>query len=76
MINVDPSKILDKKMNRKQFLRNVGIGAIAFTGFAAALRAVSQSSSAPASTAPVGHRANAKATAYGGSVYGGKPRVS
>lgn len=61
-------------MNRKQFLRNVGIGAIAFTGFAAALRAVSQSSSAPVTS--VGHHADAKAAVYGGSVYGGKPRVS
>lgn len=76
MVNVDPSKILDKKMNRKQFLRTIGIGAIAFTGFAAALRAISQSSSAPIPAVSVGHRLDVKVAAYGGSVYGGKPRAS
>lgn len=75
MTRADPSNILDKKMNRKQFLRTVGIGAIAFSGVAAALRAVGQSTSVP-SVVSAGHASRAKVAAYGGSVYGGKPRAS
>lgn len=76
MMNADPSKILDKKMSRKQFLRIVGVGAIAFTGVSAALRAINHSSSLVTPTVPVGRRSGASAATYGGSVYGGKPRVS
>lgn len=72
MLSVDASKILDKEMNRKQFLRNVGIGIVAFTGITAVLRAVSQLPS-DAPRAAVG---SATAAGYGSSVYGGeKPRA-
>jgi hypothetical protein len=72
MLNIDTSKLLDKPMDRKQFLRNVGVGVIAFTGFTAALRAISQ---IPGST-DMPHQAGGAVanhmTSYGGSVYGGK----
>lgn len=72
MLNIDTSKILDKEMNRKQFLRNIGIGVIAFTGLAAAIRAISQTSpSATTRQEPVAANV-AGSTAYGSSVYGGK----
>jgi hypothetical protein len=72
MLNIDTSKILDQQMNRKQFLRNVGVGVVAMTGVAAALKAITQ---VPANTnvlqQQVGGRADSAAMAYGGSAYGG-----
>jgi hypothetical protein len=73
MLNIDTSKILDQQMNRKQFLRNVGVGVVAMTGVAAALKALSQM---PANTnvlhKQVGNNADATVLTYGGSAYGGK----
>lgn len=77
MLTIDTSKILDKPMNRKQFLRNVGVGVIALTGITAALRAISQAPVAPEVSRQTDSSAAMRtASAYGGSVYGGiKPRV-
>lgn len=73
MLNIDTSKILDQQMNRKQFLRNVGIGVVALTGITAALRAIGQMpASSDITHQPVNGQAAASASAYGGSVYGGK----
>jgi hypothetical protein len=73
MLNIDTSKILDQQMNRKQFLRNVGIGVVALTGITAALRAIGQM---PAATdgphRQVSNHEASSVSAYGGSVYGGK----
>lgn len=73
MLNIDTSKILDQKMNRKQFLRNVGIGVVALSGITAALRAIGQM---PDVTDGLHKQATRDVTsnvsAYGGSVYGGK----
>lgn len=74
MLNVDASKILDKEMNRKQFLRNVGVGVIALTGITAALRAFSQQ--APSATSDKAQSTHQATAGYGNSVYGGvKPRA-
>lgn len=76
MLNIDTSKLLDKPMNRKQFLRNAGIGIVALTGLSAAIRAIGQANIADTSTQSGGQVASsASAYGYGGSVYGGvKPR--
>jgi hypothetical protein len=72
MLNIDTSEIMNKEMNRKQFLRNVGIGLVAFTGLAAALRAVGQLPAASDESQDMPHGAAARsASSYGGSVYGG-----
>lgn len=76
MLTIDTSKILDKPMNRKQFLRNVGIGVVAFTGVTAAIRAISQSPVLSDAERQANSVAASSASAYGGSVYGGvKPRA-
>lgn len=76
MLNVDTTKVMDKEMNRKQFLRNVGIGIIALTGITAALRAISQSPSYIEASQKQSSRSKSVVSGYGGSVYGGsKPRT-
>ncbi len=73
MINIDASKVLDQQMNRKQFLRNVGVGVVALTGLGAAIKALGQMSGASEQTRHQVINQAASATAYGGSAYGGKP---
>ena len=78
MLNIDTSEIMEKEMNRKQFLRHVGIGVVAFTGVAAALKAISQVSThdSDGSQSGVGTKAANAASPYGGSAYGGtKPQA-
>lgn len=77
MLNIDTTKLLDKPMDRKQFLRNVGVGIVALTGLTAAIRAIGQTDMSQV-PARAGSKAASQATAYGygGSVYGGvKPQA-
>lgn len=72
MINIDTEKLLDQPMDRKQFLRNVGIGIIAFSGLTAAMRALGQANSSDI----FGGQQTKGAASYGSSAYGGiKPRA-
>lgn len=72
MLSIDTSKILDKEMDRKQFLKNVGVGAVAFTGLTAALRAISQMPSSTTGQPIQGAEGrNMPVAGYGTSVYGG-----
>jgi hypothetical protein len=61
-IKQDVNVLLMKKMDRKEFLKHVGVGIIAMTGIAAILRSVSSEFGGSKATS---------ATSYGGSVYGG-----
>lgn len=63
-IKQDLSTLLTKKMDRKEFLKHVGIWIIAMTGLAAILGSISSESGNKVKT-QVG------ATSYGGSAYGG-----
>ena len=76
MLNIDVSKLLDKPMDRKQFLRNAGIGIVALTVLTAAIRAISQANVTDTQNRSASQAAHAaSAYGYGGSVYGGiKPR--
>jgi hypothetical protein len=76
MLNIDTTKVMNKEMDRKQFLRNVGIGVIALTGITAALRAIGQISSTSDTSQIQSDGSANSVSAYGGSVYGGsKPRA-
>lgn len=65
MIKQNISKLLDTEMERKDFLKLVGLGVIAATGITQILKTVSQQPTVRKS-APV-----SQAQSYGGSVYGG-----
>lgn len=62
MIKTNIAQLLEKEMDRKDFLKLLGLGAVAATGVTQILKAMSQQ---PPRT-PV-----AKAQSYGGSLYGG-----
>ncbi|GFG50780.1 hypothetical protein MAGR_22210 [Mycolicibacterium agri] len=51
--------ILNRRMDRRDFLRQIAIGVVALSGVGAALRLLSRSSEA------------SEGTGYGGSAYGG-----
>ncbi len=62
-------KLLQKQMDRKAFLKHVGIGFVAMTGFATLLKALSNT------PANVGDSQKVASGGYGSSVYGGqKPK--
>jgi len=63
MIKQNISQLLETEMERKDFLKLIGLGVIAATGITQILKAVTQQSPAR----PV----VAKAQSYGGSAYGG-----
>lgn len=56
--------LFQKKMDRLTFLKHVGVGFVALTGFSALIKTMGNLGGAPRQTASVG---------YGSSVYGGKP---
>ncbi len=58
------SELLEKEMDRKDFLKTVGVAAIALTGATAVLRTLTGSTTTPALT-------QKKALGYGSSIYGG-----
>lgn len=51
--------LLDKKMDRTDFIKHVAVGILAFSGIAGALRTLGVS------------QPNSSAQSYGGSAYGG-----
>lgn len=61
----DLASLLEKKMDRRDFLRHVGVAFVAATGATAVLKTLSSFGSKP--TASVG---------YGSAAYGGKTRAS
>lgn len=74
MIQFNASKLLEKEMDRKDFLKATAFGVLAMSGVAAALKATGVlqfDASTPANTtqtAPVSSRG----FGYGASAYGGK----
>ncbi len=64
MIKQNISKLLDTEMERKDFLKLLGIGVVAATGVTQIVKAVAQTNSRPvtSSTGPAG---------YGSMAYGG-----
>lgn len=65
MLKLDASKLLQKEMDRKEFLQHAGIAALALTGASALLRVLVEQPTKQ--TGSVG---------YGGSSYGGKKSTS
>ena len=69
-IKTQVSKLLDMQMDRREFLKYIGVGILAITGVNAALRYVAPKQQASHNTGLV----------YGGSTYGGiveiNPRFS
>jgi len=64
MLKIDTTALLHKEMDRKDFVKNVGIGILALSGVAAALKAVN--------LAPAGKKSSA---GYGASSYGGAKKA-
>lgn len=67
ILNINPSDLLDKEMDRKDFLKHVGIAIVAMTGISAIFKSLlnqptSQTTRRPA---PAG---------YGSYAYGGQTR--
>lgn len=60
-IKTELDALLNRKMDRKDFLRNVGIGLVAITGLTALLRTL----------APVQQQQRQSTVGYGSSAYGG-----
>lgn len=65
-IKEELNTLLTKKMDRKDFLKHIGIGVVAVTGLSAFLKAL-----APAPKKAAVQQTNASQYGYGGSVYGG-----
>jgi len=64
MIKNNIAQLLETEMDRKDFLKLLGLGAVAATGITQILKALSQQS--PVRPAPTNN-----ALSYGGSSYGG-----
>lgn len=62
-IKQDVNTLLMKKMDRKDFLKHVGIAVIAFTGFSAVIRVLASGDASKPNQAAMG---------YGSSSYGGQ----
>lgn len=67
-IRQDLSALLDKKMDRKDFLKHVGVAVVAMTGVAAIARAFAQSQQQQSLSKT---SAATPTSGYGGSAYGG-----
>lgn len=65
--------LLNKKMDRKDFLKHVGIAVVAVTGISALTRALVTSGAPRASQQQLSATRN---DGYGGSAYGGSAKVS
>ena len=63
VVKTEINALLNKKMDRKDFLKRVAVGLVAVTGVAAALRSLTPIPAKEQQT-PVSH-------GYGGSAYGG-----
>lgn len=62
MLQLNTNTLLQKEMDRKDFLKHIGIGVIALTGLSAVLKTLIQQPTATNSVSQAG---------YGGSAYGG-----
>jgi hypothetical protein len=71
MLKIDTSALLQKEMDRKDFVKNVGIGILALSGVTAALKAVSL---APTAGKKVLGGSN-NSYGYGSSAYGGAKKA-
>lgn len=58
-------KLMQKNMDRQEFLKHVGVGFAAIVGITGALKAISSLGAQTQDQPPVG--------SYGASAYGGKP---
>lgn len=65
MLKLDASDILQKEMDRKDFLKHVGIAAVALTGLTALLKVLSEQPTQ-----------KTQSLGYGNSVYGGRKSSS
>jgi hypothetical protein len=61
MLKLNASKLLEKEMDRKDFLKHIGIAAVALTGASAILKVLADQPT----------RQKVQQAGYGGSVYGG-----
>lgn len=64
MLKIDTDAVLKKEMDRKTFLKSVGVGIIALTGVTAFVQSLNKFGAGPL--------ASSGAIGYGDSVYGGK----
>ncbi|OGL22324.1 hypothetical protein A2707_03285 [Candidatus Saccharibacteria bacterium RIFCSPHIGHO2_01_FULL_45_15] len=69
MFKNELNTLLTKKMDRKDFLKHVGVGVVAAVGLSSILKAVS-STGAPA-TSNSSANTNSSSLGYGSSAYGG-----
>jgi hypothetical protein len=60
MLNINAAKVLQKEMDRKDFLKHVGIAAVALTGASAIIKLLADQPTQ-----------KSQQVGYGGSVYGG-----
>lgn len=65
-IKTQVSEILNKKMDRQNFLKHVAVGVVAISGAGAALRLINPKPAA----------APSQSVGYGGSAYGGSKTTS
>jgi len=65
-------EILQKRMDRKDFLKHVGIGFAVMTGVAGLVKTLNPRASQPQTS----HAKQAVATTYGSSAYGGTQAAS
>lgn len=68
MFKNELNTLLAKKMDRKDFLKHVGIGVVAAVGLSSIIKAVSSSGAPAGSSSP---KSNSSSLGYGGSAYGG-----
>lgn len=67
MLKIDTAALLQKEMDRKDFVKNVGIAILALSGVAAALKTIG--------IAVPSTRKEAGAAGYGMSAYGGSKKT-
>jgi hypothetical protein len=67
-------EILQKRMDRKDFLKHVGIGVAVMTGAAGLVKMLNPQEQAPAQQTANTH--SRQSLGYGASAYGGRPVVS
>lgn len=65
--------ILQQKMDRKNFLKNVALGVVMMTGAAGLVKSLQQQTTTPV---PQEQKKTSQGMSYGSSAYGGSPRVS
>jgi hypothetical protein len=67
ILNINPSDLLEKEMDRKDFLKHVGVAMVALTGISAIFKTLLYQ--------PTSHTSGQKTSAgYGAYAYGGQSR--